>query len=287
LSPADLWTEHPPVERGVLGSQSRDTGWRTSCRTSEPFFCCSKYFGMFFCELYYESSTFASCDQFVACNCGFQLWFARHRPSARPHHFAVRVLRGRTADTSWREKRVDRAPSDIYTMAKTFRRPGRSPVAMLVHSSPGRRHGEERPALGHNTTTPSPHCVARVLRGRSVGTPHGVESARATNHGIRAQGYNDLLKTVPPTCRGVGAVEPRPLALGRARPALGHNTTTPSPHAAKARDSWVARRLLPAADLEGIVWHIGKAIVRPSTLTRSSTKHTIEVNRVAKIIDVW
>ena len=40
-------------------------------RASGPFFCCSKYFGMFFCELYYESSTFAFCDQFVACNCGF------------------------------------------------------------------------------------------------------------------------------------------------------------------------------------------------------------------------
>ena len=39
---------------------------------------------MFFCELYYESSTFAFCDQFVACNCGFQLWFAGHQPSARP-----------------------------------------------------------------------------------------------------------------------------------------------------------------------------------------------------------
>ena len=36
------------------------------------------------CELYYESSTFAFCDQFVACNCGFQFWFARHQPSARP-----------------------------------------------------------------------------------------------------------------------------------------------------------------------------------------------------------
>jgi hypothetical protein len=126
----------------------------------------------------------------------------------------VRVLRGRTADTPWREKRVDRAASDMNTVAKTFRRPGRSPVAMLVHSSPGRRHGEERPALGQNTTTPSPHV-------------------------------------------------------------------------AKARDSWVARRLLPAADLEEIVWHIGKDITRLSTLTRSSTEHTIEVYRVANKIDVW
>ena len=39
---------------------------------------------MFFCELYYESSTFAFCDQFVACNCGFKLWFARHQLFARP-----------------------------------------------------------------------------------------------------------------------------------------------------------------------------------------------------------
>ena len=37
---------------------------------------------------------------------------------------------------------------------------------------------------------------------------------------------------MPPTCRALGAVEPRPTAWERARPALGHNTTTPSPHCA-------------------------------------------------------
>ena len=31
-----------------------------------------------------SGSNFSFCDQFVACNCGFQLWFARHQPSARP-----------------------------------------------------------------------------------------------------------------------------------------------------------------------------------------------------------
>ena len=79
----------PPVERGVLGSQSRDTGWRTSCGTSKRFFCCSKYFGMLFCELYYEPSTFSFCDQFAACNCGFQFWFTRHQPSVRPASAAM------------------------------------------------------------------------------------------------------------------------------------------------------------------------------------------------------
>ena len=39
---------------------------------------------MFFCELYYKSSTFVFCDQFVACNCGFPFWFARHQRSTRP-----------------------------------------------------------------------------------------------------------------------------------------------------------------------------------------------------------
>ena len=46
-----------------------------------------------------------------------------------------------------------------------------------------------RPALAYNTTTPSPHCAARVVRGRSTGRPiiHGAKSAQAARHGIRTR----------------------------------------------------------------------------------------------------
>ena len=40
--------------------------------------------------------------------------------------------------------------------------------------------------LGHNTTTPSPNCVARVLRGRSANTARG-ESARAGRHDFQTR----------------------------------------------------------------------------------------------------
>ena len=43
--------------------------------------------------------------------------------------------------------------------------------------------------LGHNTTTPSPNCVARVLRGRSANTARG-ESARAGRHDFQTRWLN-------------------------------------------------------------------------------------------------
>ena len=89
--------------------------------------------------------------------------------------------------------------------------------------------GEARPALGHDTTTPSPHCVVRVLCGRPADAPRG--KARA---GRAPRDLNRVVTTVrrpaPLACRDVGGVEPRPTAWGGARPALGHNTTTPSPN---------------------------------------------------------
>ena len=91
--------------------------------------------------------------------------------------------------------------------------------------------GRSAPRVGHNTTTPSPHCAVRMLRGMSADTPRD-ESARAARTGFE-RGDNALPKPVPPTCRGVGAVEPRPTAWGGARPALAHNTTTPSPRTAR------------------------------------------------------
>ena len=48
---------------------------------------------------------------------------------------------------------------------------------------------------------------------------------------MRAMGFKrgekELSRTVPPTSRGVDAVEPRPAAWKGARPALTHNANTP------------------------------------------------------------
>ena len=44
---------------------------------------------------------------------------------------------------------------------------------------------------------------------------------------------HNISRPVPPTCRGVGVVELRPMARGGARLALGHITNTPSPHCAE------------------------------------------------------
>ena len=73
--------------------------------------------------------------------------------------------------------------------------------------------------------TSAPWAVGRYSTGLKAPGP------RTTGY---EHGVDDLAKTVPPTCRGVGAIERRPTALGRARPALGHNTTIPSPHCANA-----------------------------------------------------
>ena len=74
----------------------------------------------------------------------------------------------------------------------------------------------------------APWAVGHTLWGESA------RAARATE--LERSNY-DLSKPVPPTSRAVGAVKPRPMAWGRAHPALAHNTTTPSAHCA-ARAPW-------------------------------------------------
>ena len=108
---------------------------------------------------------------------------------------------------------------------------------MSVRSSPGRRPTAWRAALsafGHITTTSNSLCAAHVLRGsvargRSADTPQG---KKRTDNATREQkhGNHYFSKPVPPTCRGISAVEPRPTAWEGARPVLNHVTTTPSPH---------------------------------------------------------
>ena len=81
-----------------------------------------------------------------------------------------------------------------------------------MRPSLGRRRGEERASrLGHNATTPSPHCAARVLRGRSADTVRGGKRA---GHAPR---YSNAVITIfQKPCRQPAAVLLRS-SLGRRR----------------------------------------------------------------------
>ena len=46
--------------------------------------------------------------------------------------------------------------------------------------------GGARPTLGHNTATSSPHCAARVLRGRTATTPRGEQCAGRASRNFNA-----------------------------------------------------------------------------------------------------
>ena len=104
--------------------------------------------------------------------------------------------------------------------------------------------------------------MARVLDGRSVDTPPGKPRIlHKTNSAGRAPGDSNgvvmgFSKTLPSTCRGVGAVERRPRAWGGACPALGHNTTTPSLHCAAHApwevDRWFTGRIARAPRATGV-----------------------------------
>ena len=96
-------------------------------------------------------------------------------------------------------------------------------------------YGGARPALFQSTTTQPRQVRTARLAGHApwaVGPYFAERKAR----GVRATRFErnecNLSNRVPPTCRGIGAVDPRPTAWGGARPALGHNTTAPSPHCA-------------------------------------------------------
>ena len=118
-------------------------------------------------------------------------------------------------------------------VTKLFRSPCRKPAAVLVRWSPGRRRGEER---SPRWATTQPCQVHTSRRACSVGNRlifHGTKCAWADNYYISSP--------VPPTCREVGAVEPRPTAWGGERPALGHITTTQSLHCeARVLRGWSA-----------------------------------------------
>jgi len=111
---------------------------------------------------------------------------------------------------------------------RAFYRPCRGPVAVMVRSSPGRRRGRSAPRVG-----PQHNHAKSALRGAHVSWAVGRYSTGRTARGPLVtrfeRGVHDLPKLVPPTCRGVGAVEPRPTAWGGVRLLLGDNTTMPSP----------------------------------------------------------
>ena len=81
---------------------------------------------------------------------------------------------------------------------------------------------------------PQHNHAKSALRGTCAPWAVGRYSAGREARGSRVEGFeyggHDLPKPVPPTRRGVGAVEPGPTARGGARHALAHNTTTPSLH---------------------------------------------------------
>ena len=87
-------------------------------------------------------------------------------------------------------------------------------------SDVGRSAPRDGPQHNH-AKLPSPRCAARAPW--AVGRFSTGRRARAT----RAMGFERsdkyLLKAVPPTCRGIDAVEPQPTTWGGARPALAYN----------------------------------------------------------------
>ena len=155
-------------------------------------------------------------------------WATKQPRNARTAQRACSVA-GRPIIHGAKSVRADTTRDSNAAMAKIQTR-CRRPDAMLVRSSPGRRRGEERAPRW--AITQPPRQMRTAGRGCSVdGRPmyRVAKSAWAVRHGIK-NGNQNRSNVVPPICRGVGSVKPRPTAWGGARPALGHNTTTPSAH---------------------------------------------------------
>ena len=172
-------------------------------------------------------------------------WYGKNRaphwPTTQPCQVrtARRVLRGRPLNTARSEHRAAHAPREPNAVVTNVQNPCRLPVAVLVQSRLSRRLGEEL-ASPWVTTQPRQVCTAlRELRWQSADTLWGIKRA---GHTELECADHDIPKPVPPTCRGVGVVDSRPMARGRVRLALAHNTTTPSPNCV-ARAPWAVGRL--------------------------------------------
>ena len=137
-----------------------------------------------------------------------------------------RVLRGWSPDTPRDRKRTGRAPRDSGAVITNSRSPHRGvgafeprPTAWGIAPRIGPQHNHAKCALrGACSVGGDRYSAGQKARG-----------PRATRF---ERGDYNLLKFARPTCLGVGAFEPRPTAWGGTRPALAHNTTTPSPHCA-------------------------------------------------------
>ena len=143
----------------------------------------------------------------------------------------------RQADTPRGEKRAGRAPPDSRAEATAVQTPCFKPAAVLVRSSSDGRRGEEV-TPGWATTQPRRvRTCACSVGGRSI--LHRAKSALAARRRIQVRKHGHS-KPVPPTCGGNGAVEIGWTAWGGARTALGHNTTTSSPHCAAFVLRWMS-----------------------------------------------
>ena len=183
----------------------------------------------------------------------------------------VRSMMDGRLNTPWCDMRAGCMPPYLHAVATNFRSPCRRPVTVFVRSVIGRRREQERAPRQSCISPQHSHAKSALCGACSVGDRpilHGATCALAARHRIRRSGHV-LPKPAPPTCRGVGAVypqpsawgsaprvgpqhnhaksalrgkrtpwmvgrysEPRLAAWGRARHALAHNTTTPSPHCA-------------------------------------------------------
>ena len=97
------------------------------------------------------------------------------------------------------------------------------------------------PLLGHNTTMPSPQSgVWRVLLGRLANTRQVEKRAGCAPRDSNGMATTSL-KSVPPTCRGGDAAEPRPTALGGA-PRVGRQHDHGKSALRGAHVSWAVGR---------------------------------------------
>ena len=169
----------------------------------------------------------------------------RSAPHVGPqHNHAKSALRGVCSVVGWSvlhprgEARAGRAPRYSNAVIKTIRSLFCRPIAVLVRSSLGRRHGEER---APRWATTQPRQVHTALRACSVGgrpiLPRGEKRA-----GRAPRDSNAVIKPFE-----AGAADLSRCCCGRAsadgvgRTALAHNTTTPSAHYA-ARAPWAVGR---------------------------------------------
>ena len=115
-------------------------------------------------------------------------------------------------------KRARAARHGIESVATTSRSRSRRPGAVSVKRASANGVGWSAPRVGREDNH-AKSASARVLRGRSAGSPRG--EARAGRAPRESKLWSRRSKPQPPTWRGVGEEEPRPTAWGGARSRVG------------------------------------------------------------------